>query len=145
MTQLSKNFTLEELTVTNTGLPNVPNDEEIKQLTLLATTVLQPIRDVLGPVIINSGFRGEAVNAAVGGVLTSQHRLGQAADTEYQNYSLEDAFEWIRHHITFGQLIIEEKHRPDGSVARWIHVSLPRHDKPNMMCLKYEDGVYLPA
>ena len=42
--------------------------------------LLEPARAVVGPIIINSGFRNKAVNRRVGGVRNSQHLLGQAAD-----------------------------------------------------------------
>ena len=32
------------------------------------------------PIIVNSGYRSQTVNKAVGGVPTSQHRRGEAAD-----------------------------------------------------------------
>lgn len=79
--QLSKNFTLAELTVTNTGLPNKPNAAQITSLRALATNILQPIRDQLGkPVVVTSGFRAAPVNRAVGGSATSDHLNGNSAD-----------------------------------------------------------------
>jgi zinc D-Ala-D-Ala carboxypeptidase len=79
--QLSPNFTLEELTTTNTGLPNIANANEIERLRSLAL-FLEKVRAVLGnkAISINSAFRSEAVNNAVGGVSNSAHRLGYAAD-----------------------------------------------------------------
>ena len=44
-TSLSKNFTLEELAHTDTGVSNVPNDEQRYKLLLVAIYLLQPIRD----------------------------------------------------------------------------------------------------
>jgi len=47
----------------------------------LVEDVLQPLRDAWGkPLAINSGFRCPEVNRAVGGVPTSQHTKGEAAD-----------------------------------------------------------------
>ena len=42
--------------------------------------LLEPARQQVGPIIINSGYRNPRVNALVGGVRNSQHLLGQAAD-----------------------------------------------------------------
>lgn len=79
--QLSPNFTLSELTVTSTGLDNTPTPDEVEHLKALVSHVLQPLRDALGaPVVVNSAFRSHAVNRAVGGTPSSQHRSGQAAD-----------------------------------------------------------------
>ena len=80
-TQLSPHFTLEELTVTNTGLDNTPNAAETERLRTLAA-FMEKVRAVLGnkAISVNSAFRSEAVNRAVGGVPNSAHRLGYACD-----------------------------------------------------------------
>lgn len=47
----------------------------------LVDEVLQPLRDAWDePLAINSGYRCPEVNKAVGGVPTSQHTKGEAAD-----------------------------------------------------------------
>lgn len=47
----------------------------------LAEKVLQPLRDKVGhPLRINSGYRCPELNREVGGVQTSQHVKGEAAD-----------------------------------------------------------------
>jgi zinc D-Ala-D-Ala carboxypeptidase len=74
-------FTLQELTKTSTGLPNVPNAQELENLRFLTRQLLDPLRAALGePLQINSGFRSQRVNDAVGGSSTSDHRQGLAAD-----------------------------------------------------------------
>ena len=87
MTQLTKNFTLEELSHSNTakakGINNTPSEKEIDCLRLLAVRLLQPLRDAYNePFIINSGYRSPETNKAVGGVPNSQHTKGQAADIQ---------------------------------------------------------------
>jgi zinc D-Ala-D-Ala carboxypeptidase len=119
--QLTPNFNLSELLVTDTGLPNIPNDQEISNLTALAENVLQPVRNLLGvPVRINSAFRSAGVNSAVGGVYNSQHRSGDAADIVPLGMNIDDAFKRIALSvIPFDQLIIETNKRG----GRWIHIS----------------------
>lgn len=52
----------------------------------LVERVLQPLRDKWGkPLAINSGYRCPALNALVGGVDTSQHTRGEAADIAAPN------------------------------------------------------------
>jgi len=68
-----------------------PPQAVIENLTYLANTTLQPIRDRLGyPLTITSGYRSLALNAAVGGSKTSQHVFGQAADVVLSNDFLTD-------------------------------------------------------
>lgn len=119
--QLSKNFTLAELLVTNTGLPNIPDEQEKNNLKKLTVNVLQPVRDLLDvPVVVNSAFRSEPVNLAVGGVSNSQHRLGFAADIVPQGIDLYSAFVRIgKSGIPYDQLIIEKNQRGNS----WIHIS----------------------
>lgn len=74
-------FTLSEMTSTSTGLPNVPTTWE--QLAALRDTALflDSIRKAFGkPIRVNCAFRSPAVNAKVGGVSTSAHLNGLAAD-----------------------------------------------------------------
>ena len=81
---LTENFTLEELIETRHG-ENTPTPEHIENLKLLATKVLQPLRDAVGKVHVSSGYRSERVNKIVGGETTSQHCKGEAADIICKN------------------------------------------------------------
>ncbi len=122
--QLTPNFSLEEMCRSNTarvrGLPNVPNAEQVKNLQQLCENVLQPLRDYLGePVVINSGFRSQAVNMAVGGAKNSQHTKGEAADIKCKDFPFaKKIYAWIMDNLRFDQLILERK----GN-AVWVHVS----------------------
>lgn len=121
---LSKNFTLEELTVTHSGLPNMPDQEQINNLTILVTRVLQPARDSLGQSIhVNSGFRSAVVNKAVGGVSSSQHCTGQAADIEAADNA--ELFDLIRTSLSYDQLIWEGENNEQPA---WLHVSYRGED-----------------
>lgn len=85
-TQITENFTLEEFERSDLaeeyGVSNtVPTTVVRLSITALCECVLQPLRDEIGePVIISSGYRSKALNEAVGGVESSQHRKGEAAD-----------------------------------------------------------------
>lgn len=79
--RLGEFFTLGELMITSTGLPNVPDARARSNLQVLVETVLDPLRRHLGrPVRVRSGFRTPQVNRAVGGSSTSSHMTGEAAD-----------------------------------------------------------------
>lgn len=121
---LSKNFTLTELCKTQVrGVDNTAPAEVISRLRVLCERVLQPTRDHFGPVVVNSGYRSPAVNAAVGGSKTSQHMRGEAADIEcpgIHNYFLA---EWISENLDFDQVILE-CYEPGGDPnSGWVHVS----------------------
>ncbi len=118
---LSKNFTLEELTRTNLTLPNIPSESEKAKLAELVNGLLQPLRDKWGkPINVTSGFRSSAVNKEQGGSIKplSQHCKGEAADLETDDNA--HLFHLICEHFDFDQLIWESGNdlQPD-----WVHVS----------------------
>ena len=135
--QLSDNFTFEELTSTGrTSLLAINREAAlndpviINNLKILATKVLQSIRDFYGkPVKVTSGYRSKALNIAVGGSQTSQHSHGEAADIQIEGISVDKLFEDLRSGKVVplddvGQVIKEKV----GS-AEWIHISImtPRY------------------
>lgn len=117
---LSKNFTLEELTHTDhRELDNTPNDLEIENLKRLAN-FLEAVRHALydRPIMVNSAYRSEAVNAAVGSKSTSQHRVGCAADIRVPGMTPDEVVKAIMQYgLEYDQLIRE--------FDRWTHVSIP--------------------
>ncbi|EKP11793.1 D-Ala-D-Ala carboxypeptidase family metallohydrolase [Leptospira borgpetersenii] len=119
---LSKNFTLSELTVTQTELPNVPDERQIANLKRLCETILEPLRETIGcPIRINSGFRSPAVNRKIKGSVTSQHMNGEAADICVPEMKALDIVKIIaRLNVPFHQLINEGT----TSGATWVHVSV---------------------
>jgi len=122
--KLSENFTLEELLITSTGLPNKPTDAEIANLKALVVNILQPLRTHLGkPIQITSGFRSAAVNKAIGGSATSQHKIGQAADFHVDGMTNQQIIDKIRElKLPYDQIIDEQL-----KGKKWVHVSF----KPN--------------
>ena len=79
-TRLSNHFTLEEFINSKKYPDNKPTLQVVANLTYGCLMLLEPARQEVGPIIINSGFRNPRVNTLVGGVKSSQHLLGQAAD-----------------------------------------------------------------
>jgi len=126
MIQISKNFTLEELTASATatakGIKNNPGQTDIVNLCGLVHNVLQPLRTAMGHAIkIGSGYRSLKLNQAVGGVSNSQHMRGEAADLCIDGDIQKGKrwFDWIKAHCDYDQLIWE--HNAKGSY--WVHVS----------------------
>ena len=84
---LSEHFTLAELTKTSVKIENVPNEAQVENLKRICGWLEELRRrwnNIYGdgddPIVINSGYRSEAVNKAVGGVPTSNHTTGCAVD-----------------------------------------------------------------
>jgi hypothetical protein len=124
---LTKNFTLSEMTKSETALrhdmDNTPGDAEVANMQLLAARVLQPVRDhFTRGVKVNSGFRHPDVNAAVGGSRTSDHTRGMAADIEIPGVANADLAQWIADNLQYTQLILEF-YTPGVPDSGWVHVS----------------------
>lgn len=139
MELFTKNFSYDELIASATakrlGLDNTPSPEEKEKLRKLAEDILQPIRDRWrSPIIVNSAYRSEAVNKAVGGVPTSQHRLGEAADVKVGGKDRnKKLFKMIYNMIAKGELKVGQL--IDEYNYQWIHISLPRKNKENNQIL----------
>jgi hypothetical protein len=78
--RLSKHFLLSEFLNVGKYPDNKPTMQHVVNMTYGCHFLLEPARQVVGPILINSGFRNPRVNALVGGVKNSQHLTGQAAD-----------------------------------------------------------------
>lgn len=128
---MSKYFSLSELTRSSTalkeGIPNDPNEAQIKDLNRLMD-YLDKVREAFGKaIIVTSGFRSQRLNEHIKGSDTSQHMKGQAADIRPHDIKeLRQLFDLIRKIGGFDQLIYEE---PVGRTP-WIHVSIPPANKP---------------
>ena len=78
--KLSPHFKLSEFLNLGKYPDNIPTMQVVANLTYGCHLLLEPARQEVGPIMINSGFRNARVNRLVGGVNNSQHLLGQAAD-----------------------------------------------------------------
>ncbi|MEN9589042.1 MAG: hypothetical protein RLZZ481_828 [Pseudomonadota bacterium] len=126
MTQLSPNFTLEELTrsdlASRKGWDNSPNAQEIDNLKRLAA-FLERVREVLGNkiVTVNSGYRAKVLNDALGSKDTSQHRFGCAADIRVSGMSPDEVCrKIIAAGLDYDQIIRE--------FDSWTHISVPTYE-----------------
>lgn len=120
---LSLNFTLDELTVTDhREFDNSPTQEEISNLKRLAQ-LLEQVKTTLGdkPIMVNSAFRCKQVNDAVGSKDTSQHRHGCAADIRVPGMTPDQVVRAvIAAGLPYDQIIRE--------FDRWTHISIPNVD-----------------
>lgn len=101
-------FWLSEFTRNSAGLPNEPNAAQHANLVRLATEVAQPLRNMVGALNVNSGFRTPEVNASIPGSSdTSEHMEGLAADFGNDWFSGRElaAYLWTRTDLPLGQVI----------------------------------------
>jgi hypothetical protein len=128
MTQLTTNFSLEELTASETasrhGIDNTPYPEHLDNLLRLAT-FLEQVKVLLGgkPIMINSAYRGPAVNEKVGGSKASQHMVGCAADIRVPGMTPREVCLAIKSSdLEFDQLI--QEFYEEGKAGGWTHISV---------------------
>ena len=124
---LSKNFSLEELTKSQTatrkGIDNTPSPEHQANLQSLCASILQPIRDHFGQVVtVSSGYRSPVLCAAIGSKSTSQHARGEAADFEIFGVSNRELADWVHYNTNYDQLILEYWKESDPN-SGWVHCS----------------------
>ena len=130
--KLSEHFSLAELTKTNTGIENVPNEAQVENLKRVCRWLERLRRrwnDLYGegddPIVINSGFRSAAVNKAVGGAPTSNHLTGCAVDIRVAGLEQLLRYAVILLDISdesgedFDELLLERK----GAVM-WLHFAV---------------------
>jgi len=129
---LTLHFTLEELTFTDhREFDNTPNEQELANLQRLAL-FLEEVRKLLGgkAIIVNSAYRSEEVNRAVGSKDASQHRHGCAADIRVLGMTPDEVVQAIKKSdLEYDQLIRE--------FDMWTHLSIPNivDEKPRKMAL----------
>ncbi len=133
---LTPNFTFEELTHTDhRTLDNTPTEHErciidgkevivnaVANLPRLAD-FLEQLKIILGnkPIMVNSGFRSEAVNDAVGSSNKSDHRRGCAADIRVPNMTPDEVTRAIiASELPYQQVIRE--------FDRWTHVAITTNE-----------------
>lgn len=133
MTQLTKHFSLKELTASDTaethGIDNTPNTVQYGNLVNLAV-FLEQVRDYVKlPLKITSGFRCTELNALVGGRKKSDHLDGRAADTSAIGLSVGKYFDLlVSSDLPYDKIILE--------YGRWVHISIaPTGQKPRRLKL----------
>lgn len=108
-----KYFTEKELRIENAP------EQVKKNMAVLVEKVLDPLREKIGAIRINSGYRTPAYNKQIGGSPTSQHITGQAADIFPIDKDIDNVFSIIIREFKYDQVILER----NNAGARWIHIS----------------------
>jgi len=141
---ISKHISDKEAVYSNTairrGIKNVPNDKQLYNMKMIARQIFEPLRSYVGgPIKINSFFRCEELNTAIGGSSKSQHCKGQAIDIDdtFGRASNAEMYEFIKNNLNFDQLIWEFG---DEENPAWVHVSYVSDEKNRNRCLlAYKD------
>ena len=137
---ISKHISYKEATYSRTAtrlnIDNKPNEEQLKNMKLIAEEVFEPLRMwVGGPIKINSFFRSPKLNTAIGGSSKSQHCHGQAIDLDdtFGRATNAEMYEFIKEHLDFDQMIWEfgDEDNPD-----WVHVSYVSEKENRNRCLQ---------
>ena len=121
---------MEEATQSPTALRsriiNEPNEAQYTAMVMVAEYCFEPLRKWYDkPIKINSFFRCDALNKAVGGALKSQHSKGEAIDmTAGSREENKKIFDWCKANLVFDQLINEYDYS-------WVHISYRPNDNRN--------------
>ena len=131
---ISEHISYHEGTYSQTGvrrdLDNTPDDDQLKRMEEVAENLFEPLREwVGGPIKINSFFRGEPVNTAIGGSRKSQHMKGQAIDIDdtFGHKTNAEMYHYVKDNLDFDQLIWEFG---TDKNPNWLHISWVSH-RPN--------------
>jgi zinc D-Ala-D-Ala carboxypeptidase len=144
MSKISEHITKKEAifsaTALRKGIENEPGEYELQNMELIAEKVFEPLRKAVnGPIKINSFFRSEELNKAIGGSSKSQHCQGRAMDLDdtYGYMSNKDMYHYIKENLDFDQMIWEFGTEDNPS---WVHISYVDADSNRKRCLEaYKD------
>ena len=147
---LTRNFTLQELIYSSTamrlGIDNSPTKEGVLKLTLLAASLLQPLRERLGALRVTSGYRSAQLSEVIGSSANSQHCRYEAVDMQFvkrgkmDNLLIYQAL--IDLDLDFDQCILEfgdSKQYLDPTNPDWIHLSWKISDNRKQVLIAYKD------
>ena len=139
---MSQYFTFSELTKSSTadklGIDNTPKEKYIQDNLIELMDFLDGVREAwtiiceknswgTASIIVNCGYRCDALNKAIKGSKTSAHVIGAAADIEPKNQKNKEFLRFLEqylldNHIPFDQLLSE--HPDKNGVPSWIHIGL---------------------
>jgi hypothetical protein len=140
---ISPHISYREATRSNTAtrrkISNIPDENELRAMILVAEMVFEPVRVHFNKRIrVNSFFRSKLLNKIIGGSKTSQHCSGEALDLDgLDGLRNSEIFFYIKHNLEFDQLIWEfgTDKEPD-----WVHVSFNSDGENRGIVLKAVNG-----
>ena len=131
--KISKHISYKEAIKSNTALrlnlDNTPDDYQMSNMVNIAINVFEPLREwVGGPIKINSMYRSQELNQAIGGSKSSQHCEGRAIDLDdtFGHKTNAEMFNYIKDNLNFDQMIWEFGNKKNPA---WVHVSYVSEDQ----------------
>lgn len=135
--KLTEHFSLEEMTRTKVGFRNQPDPIQRDRLRFLCER-LEEVRinfhnlhrGYPEPLIINSGFRNELVNRAVGGSKTSNHMRGTACDIRCLdfNYGVR-LYRVILDLYSANDYLFDELYLEITKSSVWVHFAIEQTNR----------------
>ncbi len=127
-------------TASRLGIPNLPNEEQLVAMKYVATQIYDPLREVFGPIHINSFLRVPELNSSTPGASkTSSHMKGEAIDMSLLGRNME-LFKYVKDNIErfdADQIIFEFGNKAEPA---WVHVSKRANQKNRREILRaYHD------
>ena len=128
------------------GIDNDPSKEGVMKLTLLATELLQPLRNEVGSIRITSGYRSPQLSEAIGSSSNSQHCRYEAIDCQFvqrgkmDNLAIYNAL--IDLDLDYDQCILEFGNATEyinPTHPDWIHLSWKISDNRKQTLIAYKD------
>ena len=148
MDNISKHITYNEATKSYAalkhGILNVPTEQQLINMILLAEAIFEALRAFVGkPIAVTSFFRSKALNSKLKGSRTSQHMAnnGAAMDIDADIYGYitnKDIFDYIKDNLNFDQLIAE--YPDDKGNPSWVHVSYKEKGNRKQVFIAYPIG-----
>jgi hypothetical protein len=121
-------------------IENIPNEDVLKNMKIVAEELFEPLREwVKAPIKVNSFYRSEKLNTALGGSKKSSHLSGNAIDiTSLGGKTNLEMFHYIKDNLDFDQLIWEF-----GNEPKWLHISYKskKENRKQVLVIK-KKGVY---
>lgn len=135
---LTRHFSLHEFlsseTAARMGREVTPTPDQVKNITRLCETLLEPIRVKLGqPMVITSGLRPAWLNVLIGGSPKSAHMDGLAADVKVVGMSPQAFCRWVRNNGFSVDQCIEE-------FGQWSHLSIAPAPRNQYLTARHENG-----
>jgi hypothetical protein len=133
MEKISKYLSLEQaifsVTAKNKKIDNTPPKNLVKNIELTSLNIYDKLEDVFPSMLsINSFYRSDALNKAIGGSTTSDHSIGCAIDIATNAMGRKNLLsnvkigEFAIDNLDFDQIIFEYPNKQTKDVG-WIHIS----------------------